>query len=176
MTEEQPQTSPEEEEQPEEQDRSIMDRLRSRRAAVGNEATTQLDIPGYEGELVATYRLMDSKELDAIGRKVTKQFPRDRAQQALFGSVDTLIAACVELGFRQNGTYTPLQEVAGTDYPVTYDSALAEFFGFETKTAREVLFGVFVGREPAILRHQMELAEWMTGAEGDLAQDLLGER
>lgn len=158
---------------------SVVDMLRRRRQALASETTTDLDIPGYGGELFARYHLIDGKQLNAIATKVQKT-EREASARALFASIDVLIAACDGLYIRDHGVEKGVHEVMGEDTPVRYDQRLAEFLQYEgalgaNPTARGVVLGLFGNNELAILTHSGNLQRWMMGLEAQNDEEFLGE-
>jgi hypothetical protein len=163
-----------------EPEESLVDRLRKQRQAVAENKFTDLDIPGYNGDLFCRYRLLDGTELDQIIRKVRRTV-KDRSEQVMAATLDNIITACEELWVRDNGKERPVRDLSTvpTDLPVKYDVILAEFLGFSAElpdppTARSVVLGVFGGNDIAVSAHGARLAQWMmqSGAEVD---ELLGE-
>jgi hypothetical protein len=75
---------------------SLMDEIRQRHQKLTDAQDTLVDLPGYEGVLVARYKAMDFKEdLGKISALVERQF-KDPADQALHGGMLTIARACIE--------------------------------------------------------------------------------
>jgi hypothetical protein len=159
---------------------SHLERFRTLRAERVVEKHTDLEIPGYGGELVCRYNPISWDELKRIGEKVEKmKHPR----RELLGQADTLIAACEQFFVRVKGELEPLDP----DDPVAirYDDRLAKALGFDAKnsdgsakTARQIVletFGLAVNPELAVTAQHNELAEWMQGANQEADEELLGE-
>ena len=164
------------EEQPETSG-SIKDKLQARRVEIADNRTYDLDIPGYNGDLYAVYKLLDGQRLNQIAQTVSKT-TRDRAERGITAAIDTLVVACKELRVRDEGRDLSVSEVAGLESEVRYDSQLAAFLGFsgelsDTPTAREVLRKVFVDNEIAIAAHNQRLSRWMMGNGVSLDEELL---
>lgn len=134
--------------------------LAKRRKAVAA-VTKDLDVWGYGGELVARYRLLDPLvEGKEITDKVTRNYTNP-TDQGFYGILDTLIAACVGLYYRdpETGVLTLIDE-DGLG-PMGYDQRAAEYFGFPTDSARDTVIKIFNGYKTSILAHVRELNEWM---------------
>lgn len=161
---------------------SLADRLRRQRKEQAENTWHDVDIPGYNGELFCRYRLLESQELDGIGRKV-RQEVRDRSERILAAAMDGLILSCMEFFVREDGREMPLREhptyQGPKDVPVRYDINLAEYLEFtdqlsDPPSARGVVLALFGGNDVAVQTHSALNAQWMMrgGAEVDM---LLGE-
>jgi len=145
-------------------DASIRERLVRDRAKKKERQTCDIDLPGYSGELVVRYRLMDGAELEVIGKKVTRQ-SKSQAARLVNGSCDTLIAACE--GFYLRRDNDELDPLFLEDSIAKYDQRLARFLQFEAESAREVVLGVFGGNDMEVIQHQMKYAAWMSDTSRD---------
>lgn len=151
-------------------DQLVEDRKKSLAATV-----CYIDVPGYSGRLVASYRMMDGKELEVIGKRVERQ-ASDQAEKLVWGSADILIAACA--GFYLRGDDDKLYPLLADDNPVKYDENLASFLEYQAGTAREIVVGLFTNNDMALVQHQVRYTRWMAdpskdpNAEGDLLGEL----
>jgi hypothetical protein len=161
------------------QPESLMDRLRGKLAQAREETTVDLDIPGYDGELVARYRGLDPvKEGEKIARRVERQF-KSEAQRGVYTLVDALVTACEGIFVRNvDGELEPL-DPDGLG-PCCYDERLAEFLGIDIShgantdgAARRCLLGVFAGNKVAIAVHGQRWQRWMATGVSD--GEALGE-
>ena len=151
---------------------SLLERLREDRRALASAESTTIEIPGYDGELVCRYRLMEASELEKIARKAAK-LPRERRNLAV--TMDSLSASCIEfetVDHRNGGAAGTLAENGGD--PIRYDDRLAEALGYTAKSAREAVLGLFGGNEIAVLTHGAQLARWWSDASEDVDEDFLG--
>jgi hypothetical protein len=158
---------------------SVMDRLRQHHSSMADGITTKLTIPGYKGELVAEYRVLDvTNELDKITVKNRQQYSK-MGEVALYVTMDVLITACVQLYFFDGEKMRPLSESIGPDEPpVRYDDRLAEFLGLDTSQAegsfaRETLRQTFGGNEQAIIDHGRKLNQWMSDTSAETMEGFL---
>lgn len=157
---------------------SISDRLRKRRQEVAEATTIDVDIPGYDGELFARYRRMNSKQLNKIVTQATK-IHKDRAEAATWATCAMLADACEEFFLRiEERGEVPVREIVGIDTPVRYDQDLAELLGFkgdlpDPPTATSVVLGVFVGNDMAMAAHSQRLSRWMLTNEAETDIELL---
>jgi hypothetical protein len=149
----------------------VKERQRSLEATV-----CYIDVPGYGGRLVASYRMMDGKELEIIGKRVERQ-AQDQAEKLVWGSCDILIAAC--MGFFLRGDDDKLYPLVADGNPVKYDENLADFLEYksEAKSARAVVQGLFTNKDMALVQHQIRYTRWMADPSKDPNSegDLLGE-
>ena len=151
---------------------SLLERLREDRLALASAESTTIEIPGYDGELVCRYRLMEASQLEKIARRAAK-LPRERRNLAV--TMDSLSAACIEfetIDHRNGGDAGKLAE--NGDDPIRYDDRLAEALGYTAKSAREAVLGLFGGNEIAVLTHGAQLARWWSDASEDVDEDFLG--
>lgn len=166
---------------------SVLGRLRARREDLAQDHHLDLDIPGYDGDLVARYRPLTAGEQARIAAKVERADrlagnDEQAAEAQLRTALDTIIAACVEILARQDGKLVPLADVMGSGVPVRYDQQLADALGITgADSARAVVRGVFprdshgeVVPQP-VNRHANEVAAWMARIGSDVDGDLLGE-
>lgn len=153
---------------------SGMDRIRQARADAAKITTVDLPIPGYGGQLVARYRLLDPLvEGQKIVARVKQQFKTD-AQQAFYGLVDTLVEACEGLYEpTDDGTLQPLA-LDPTGEPISYGKQLADGLGInggDPFEVRNVVIGLFTAGNPngnkiAVTAHALQLQEWMSDPAG----------
>jgi len=148
---------------------SLLSRIRERRAQLQEERHLDLDIPGYDGMLVARYRPLPWDEVKKIGEKVEKS---KNPRKELYAMADVLVRACDSIWFRDPET-NELRPVQSGE-PVRYDDRLAEALGFTADSARQVLLATF-NNDLAVTAHHMEAAEWMQASDVEVNEDLLGE-
>lgn len=129
------------------------------------------DIPGYRGNLVARYKVIEWTSLKKLAKKVEKS--RDDKKE-LYAHADTLVRACDEIfGKSSDGTLVPLYKVfPGLEdgVPVKYDHQLAQAFNLDCKTARETLLKLF-NNDVAVTAHHNEVAEWMQDTSPEESED-----
>lgn len=149
---------------------SMMDALRARYDKIGQDTTINLDLPGYGGLLVARYHALDvQNDINRIGSRVQREF-NTPAEQGLYGSIDTMVAACDGLYIRRDMSKPDQLESVGNDpifeeagNPIVkFDHHLAKFMGFdETSSARDLVLELFQHMETMILVHGQDLSRWM---------------
>jgi hypothetical protein len=155
---------------------SMMDQLRRKRHELEGRKTVDIDVPGYDGMLVAEYRIIGTKELEQIGTKIEREF-KAQGDRMLFAAIDGLLKACVQLYYSRDGDKVPISESFGPDEPpVTFDSRLAEFFNLNTESARDTLYAVFAENEIAIMQHSEKLGRWLGDTSREVQRVFLGER
>lgn len=148
---------------------SPLERLRARREQLAREKTTDIDVAGYGGELVARYHLLDPlADGKEIGDRVSAQYPKQPEEQRYYALVDSLIRACDGLYLRnEDGTVEAIDpEGQGV---VTYsDPRLGAGLGFEATTARETVLELFGGNRNAVIAHALQLQRWFADTTGEL--------
>lgn len=140
---------------------SLLAQVREKRRAAGAARTIDLAIPGYDGDLIARYRLVDALgEGKLIGEKIRRDFKTEEDRN-YWGAVDVLITACEGFYLRnaETGELEPLDPDG--QGPVCYDHRLAKGLELDTTTARDTLTALFNGQTIRILAHAVKLAEWM---------------
>jgi hypothetical protein len=159
--------------------RSAMDALRRKHAELAEGKTVKMPIPGYDGDLVAEYRLLDvTKELDRIQTNVRNTYKK-LGEVALYATLDVLATACIGLYYFNGEELRPLSESIGPDEPpICYDDRLVEFLGLdisgaEGSFARETVKQTFGGNEQAIIDHGRRLNSWMSNTSNDVSEGFL---
>jgi hypothetical protein len=149
---------------------SAYDRLKKRRKEIAEAKTKDLPIPGYAGELIARYKLLDWNTVSRISKRIREgQGPEDVKE--LYAMCDTLISACEGL-YHQNGKGDP--QPLDAENPIRFDLRLAQNMGYEAKTARESIIGLF-GNAVALMAHHNDLMEWMQDTSPKADEEFLGE-
>lgn len=146
-------------------------RLRELRQKLTETRELELEIPGYQGELVAVYRVLDWEEVRKIMRRVeSKKGRSENDRRELYAQIDTLIAACNEIKYRaSNG-----QLASFATHP-RWDQALAEILDIrDATTARAIVMATF-NNDMAIMAHHGELYNWMVGENEEVGEEALGE-
>lgn len=145
---------------------SIMEQLREKRRAAAAITTIDLAIPGYDGQLVARYRLIDPlTDGKEIADRVQRQFKEDH-ERLFYSFVDTLVVACDAMLFRDADG--KLAVIDPDDLgAMTYDERLASFLGIESTDARSALLGVFGGNRTAVMAHHTTFMRWMEDPAGN---------
>lgn len=153
---------------------SLMERLRSRREAIGDPRRRKdIDLPGYNGLLFARYQVIPGG-WDRV-KQIQEAAERSTNPRALLYSHCTVIAACcVGLYTREDGREAPL---GGGPEPLTFADTqeVAAYFDFPMpKKTRGVVLGVF-NNDIAVSAHQDELSEWIKNASSEDDEEFLGE-
>jgi hypothetical protein len=141
---------------------SGIDALKKRREGNLKNRTEEFDVPGYDGMLVAKYRILTFDEARAIGDRNKRGQSSPRF--VLNAMVDTLVEACEELMYRRpDGKLVPLD----AEKPVRYDNRLSEWLDLGADNARQIVFALF-SNDVAIMGHHEKVSEWMqTGRRED---------
>lgn len=168
---------------------SPLDRLRElHREARRERPQLDMNIPGFQGALVARYRVLDyNPELRDLNKRARKMFQADDPDADLKAMIDVIVTACTGIFLRkeETGELVPLEETAVElgDTPVTYNRKLAEAVldidelaqldresGSGRVRARDVVRAVFPS-EVAINNHHTRLEAWMAQASEGADQD-----
>jgi hypothetical protein len=132
--------------------------------------TADIDVPGYDGLLVAHYRLMTTKEVERLAKQFNKI--KSISERNLLTASTILAAACEGISLTVNGEDQPLHEIKEYDTPVRFDSRLAETFGFEAKKSFDVMMAVFP-TEWSIIDQYRKLSRWMSDTTKGDFEDFL---
>ena len=157
---------------------SLLDVLAAQRKELSENRETEISIPGYERggfALFARYRLLSGPELEAIMRRVQKEYKK-QYDRNLYGSVDVFIEAC--LGFS-------VEMPDGDRRPLTYQGApiigynedLAAALRFEPapnprERSRSIVFGTFGNNVVAIGQHNLSLGRWMGNTNIEIDEEI----
>lgn len=140
---------------------SLLADLRKRAGQLRDDDHIDLEVPGYQGRLVARYRALDRNQLDPILERATTK--RGEQTNAM---CDGLCLALVELfGVDSDGKLVGLFD----DQAARYDMDLAEALGLtpSDRSARGVLLALFGApneRAAGLVNTQFRLyAEWLNG-------------
>lgn len=152
---------------------SVLAQLRRRREALQQERHIDLEVPGYDGMLLARYRPVAWERLREINERAEKTL-RSNPRKDLIASADVLISACECILYREEkGGDTA--KVLGGDSPMRFDKRLAETMGIpEASTARQVLFGIFAD-DLSVTSTYVELLEWQGEGDVEVDDELVGE-
>ena len=152
---------------------SEMERLRQIREQIGERTTAFFPIPNYQNKLWGKYHLIGYAHIRRMAERADNATKRGIQNAQLLSAADMIIAACDGLYFLADG-----QDSENEDNFVplgfAYDERCAQYFGFEARTARQTILGVFKN-ELALLDHANDLTEWFQGRMPDADEDFLGE-
>jgi hypothetical protein len=132
--------------------------------------TVELNVPGYNDELVATYRLLTTDEVEKLVKRHTKI--KSNTQKNLQIAMSILGAACEGIHLRVNGELQSLQEIKELDAPVRFNKTLADILGFDATSSRDVLLAVFP-TDWSIIEQYRQLSRWMNDTTKEDFDDFL---
>lgn len=153
-------------------------RLREQHAELRKERTLDLRVPGWSGMLIARYTPVRAGEMRKLSARINRLAGQDTPEADLAAAADLIVTACSEMLVVADGEKKSLQDEAGTDVPVRYDSKLAEILGFDAETAREVVYNVFPQFpdggviETTVTAHALEIAEFVTNVDEEVSSEL----
>ncbi len=151
---------------------SILNAIRSKRQAMSKDRKTIIDIPGYDGMLVAEYRVIP---YDQMSKLMNKAASAKDSQGELNAVTDVLVRACHQILVRdESGKLEPLNEAVPEfgDDPVRYDLRLAQAAEVTGDRARLICQNVF-NNDLALVDHNNTLVEWMKSSEREEADTFL---
>jgi hypothetical protein len=156
---------------------SPVDRLRKRRAELEAGVLLDIEIPGYEGVLVARYKRLTPEQLNAALADGAATAGKS-ADAQLVAAADIVTRHVLEVTFREpDGTYIPLDPDDAE--PMRFDDRLARIMNFpipDDWNPRVVLMGLVVrGNESGIAGMARSLIEWSSGLTQGARETLQGE-
>lgn len=152
---------------------TLLGELRKKREAIAEETDLYLDLPGYDGQLIAHYKRLDYDQVRKIAERAEKSKNPNRM---LFAQCDLIAEACIEILILKDGNREPLYHAFPElgDEPVRFDNRLGQALGFDPEgSARRAVLGC-LNNPLAVAPHHNELALWMQTAEGLEAEDFIG--
>lgn len=152
---------------------SVLAQIRQRREELKRDRHIDLDVPGFDGLLVARYQPLAYRKLREIIQRAEKQHRSDPAMEELAGAADVLNNACAGLFVREGGEVVP---VTHNGEPVMrFDRECAAALGLDQEqTAREVLFDVFPDEFSVLIQYKA-FSEWQARTEPEASEELVGE-
>lgn len=141
---------------------SPLARLREIRESFKGERHIDLDVPGYQGILVARYQPVLWETLKKIGKRAEKS--KANPEFEVLAAADTLAHACIGMYCREeDGSLT---EVTFEGEPCRYDHGLASHLGFDepSLTVRQIVRATFPD-SLALVAHYGDVMEWQAGVE-----------
>lgn len=137
---------------------SFLAQMKQKRQRIRDERHYDLDIPGYNGDLVSRHKPLDWEVMKQIGERASKM---NHPKKELAGHADIIAQSCIGVFARNKGELVPFGEIIGQpDMTVRFDPTLANAFDFHARSAREVVYGIF-NDELAITAAYGKLDEWM---------------
>lgn len=156
--------------------------LRERRESLRRDRHLDLEVPGWDGLLVARYGPPEPGAMTRYAEQATILARENRDDAALVASTDILVGLCREILTRgDDGDLVSLAELAGESDAIRYDERLAEHLGYEATSAREVVWGVFPqhpdGRalDYVVQAHANEVVSWLSRVDEEADDVLAGE-
>jgi hypothetical protein len=142
---------------------SLRERVQARREALQAQQSITLDVPGYNGELRARYRLIDFREARRINERIDTLRDLDSATRELYIAADTLVIACEAVLDAEGHEFDP------------WSPELAHSLGFpDPQTARQAVFAV-IFRDHWVIQHAIEFETWVAGEVQAVTEELAGE-
>jgi len=156
---------------------SVLAAVRARAAALAEDTTVDLELPGYGGVFVGRYGAVNLSQFIApSGGAMHNPFTESGP------AADALATALIGLyGYDEHDELQPLMLPSG-QHATSYDDELAAALGVEptARTARAVLFAVCGGGargESLAWAHFAQYQAWLTeGAASEVAETAVGER
>jgi hypothetical protein len=151
---------------------TLLATLREKREANKAEHHLDLDLPGYDGLMVARFRPFPVEKTE---RKMA-EFQKLQGKQPILLKVacDTLIDACEQVLLRKEEGAEPFPIDDEAMPPIGFDSRLSELLEFKADSARQVVLGIFP-TEQSILAMNARVSQWMADVTSETDRGLLGE-
>lgn len=151
---------------------SIRDRIRAERESIAAEKTLDLIVPGYSGLLGVRYRSISDREMEQYAARIQKD-----GDAGIRAGYDLLIEACDAILVRveTDDDFEVLEDDNGD--AVRFDIRLAEFLGFEAKSARETVSATFSPegvQSLAAFDQAAAVLSWLQGKSSEIDPSLLG--
>jgi hypothetical protein len=145
---------------------SLLDSLRQKHQRIVESLEGgYFDLPGFDGDLVAKYRVLNVRgDIASISNRVAKQTKKE-LEQVLFAGLDLLARACEEIFVIKDNKRVPFALALGPEEPpVRYDRRLAELLNLEPAddSSRSVILAIWGQNEPMIMEHVQEVSRWMS--------------
>lgn len=153
---------------------SISDELRALRQRVVDDKDTLIDIPGYDGKLVAKYRKLEYPDVEAINRRVERLREKHHPNATLLGHCDFLSTSLVGIYLRKDPSKPQDLEPLTNGYPSIGDGeaswedaakvVLPDDAQLPADADRRHAVRAVFGNDLAIAPHHVELSMWMSSA------------
>ncbi len=162
-------------------DTSTLSRLRATRSRIGKGAEPlDVDVPGYDGQLVLRFVWTDLDQMAKTGPEIAKI--KDPAQRTTAASADAIASACTEVLVRVEETdkagiaHKVVKPLSTNGVPVTFgDKRLAFALGFDApNNQRDMVIRTF-NNTYALIDVAGELAEWLSDTTKSVNDQTLGE-
>lgn len=133
--------------------KSLLDRIKAARDERPDEL--EIDIPSWDGDLQAKYRVVHRAEVEKMVRRIRSR-THGNGQTGSTADVDFLINACIGVQAYDADTDTTQHLTNG------YTMELAEMLGkTEITNPRQLVAYLFKGNTIAIGAHAIKVARWM---------------
>lgn len=152
---------------------SVLSGLRASRAKIGaNAKPVDIQVPGYEGQLIARFRWVPAPELTATSKSIAAI--KNPTQQQLAAAADALVACNDEILVKVDGKLESLQH-QGESVSFNNGSGLLVALGLPPVTnARDCVFAVF-GNDYALADVALRLMTWLEDTTRQVDEEHLGE-
>lgn len=156
---------------------SLAERLRRQREAISEDTDFEIEVPGFNGALVARFHRDPNTAYDRV-KKIAESVQRSRNPNAiLMGQADLLAEFCEEILIRnEQKKGRPLEPLHYAfpeigEGPCAFENRLGQAFGFEVDgSKRKAVLGL-LNNELAVGPFHNELSIWLQNAEGLEAED-----
>lgn len=130
--------------------KSLLDRVKERRAQQAEDDALTLDIPSWGGDLKARYKVIPRSELEEVLKRAQK-----KSADNVLADADFLIKACIGIVAVDPETGEEEEVASG------YNMPFAQTLGAEASTARELVVYLCKGNGIALGAHAQRVALWM---------------
>lgn len=147
---------------------SLAARIRRRHDAQIQNQELLLPFPGWSGDLVMRYRVLDRAQIERYIEKA------QQGKADIGANADLLSDACSGVFLRDDQTEELVEQSDTKGLDVTY-ATLGEVLGYEEMRVRELIERLANGNHIAINAHAMKVVEWMEDTSRKVEGSLQGE-
>lgn len=149
-------------------DGSTLARIKARRDERLSDESLRLEIPTWDGDLIARYKVLRRNKWEEIIKRSRKDVGAD---------LDFIAQACIGIIMRdpESGEHIELQE--GGE-PIRFDERLARMLDFtppDKSPVRAIVMYMFKGNDVSTAAHAATIARWMTNTSAEVADAVVGE-
>lgn len=151
---------------------NLLANLRAKRQEISEARHLDLEIPGYDGELVARYIPVEWDVIKDISKKLEKS---KNPRKELYAQADVLARTCEQILVRVRGTLKPMGHVfpeLGAE-TVAFDPNLGKALDFEMNShspGRSAVLQSF-NNDLAVAAQHNEVLEWIQSSNRDDDED-----
>lgn len=157
---------------------SVRDRVRAKAKKLeAGKVRLPLDVPGYDGDLVAFFRKVPYAELKVISEGMERERNREGNTAELDAACDVLLRTVLDVNYRDPNSPTGYTPVTDTGDPCGLGTDLTEAIGLGTypdgRSAIKHVMGK--GGDAGIIGMFEQVMNWSRFGKADVREQLVGE-